>query len=806
MTGEHLAEPTTVETHNMEKKLAEIRNIEKHEIFKKSAESICKVARYATSAAPSVFSKASMVFDALSTLQDTVHIYRWNFTPKRVLEQLRKVNEDFSRIAVYMTPYQNGVELDNALQTSIIQQLTQILYLCTIYAKVKKDQRSSLGIAKNIFKAAIGSDGGIASRLQEIKEIKTRELSDNVAALRVSDLNASHRNLRESNLKKLREYLNLESREWSWIDKQDILKGKHIAEMGEWLYEQQRVKSWLDMEHQTDTPALLLNAETGCGKSHLCSQTVRFLNDRRKVENRMGSTAVASVFVQGLQQAPKTSDREQNNSKQTAGKHFPLGQALKALIWQLAETDMPFQNFAVKELRKHPLGLTDAMEFWGKIIMAFFNSSRSESEKPQKIFFLILDGYSDNEVDEPSNSETPIQRIVKDVASLRGRSSQIRILLSGSTGSSLKDLPTIEFLMENKRCDAEFFVRYHLEKSDKLWDEDSEEHRILWGIRKDLSANFDGNYHNLTASLQEIVRLSERGSSHLRELQGDGLKNSEKIIHRKLEMLSFDLESDDFEVLNHLMACVVHWKVWPTTQQVNDYLLLRLGEKHKTPIESQIAQKFGRIVFIDDNTIRIPYKHLEFLEKTEGTMTYPSDKGETRQPTQHTDTVAVPWVLFEPFLLQRPSGDAGFESLRIWAERNQISRPRIHFDPVESKVDMIIFLLQIVCDEEYRYRAESRRIADYTAIWLPRHFVEFPVDKLQSVHVSKREEIGKYLWKLFMNEQTVESWMPRGDIDDYLSYGWKDDIGHVLLWLKDSSIQTGFYHQSEIEKKKRRLR
>ncbi|EKG18012.1 hypothetical protein MPH_04702 [Macrophomina phaseolina MS6] len=55
-----------------------------------------------------------------------------------------------------------------------------------------------------------------------------------------------------------------------------------------------------------------------------------------------------------------------------------------------------------------------------------------------------------------------------------------------------------------------------------------------------------------------------------------------------------------------------------------------------------------------------------------------------------------------------------------------------------------------------------------------------------------KEDIGQFLSIFFTDESTVETWVPRGDIDEYLSWDWETTLQDVLRWLRDPSVKRGF--------------
>lgn len=66
-----------------------------------------------------------------------------------------------------------------------------------------------------------------------------------------------------------------------------------------------------------------------------------------------------------------------------------------------------------------------------------------------------------------------------------------------------------------------------------------------------------------------------------------------------------------------------------------------------------------------------------------------------------------------------------------------------------------------------------------------------------------KNKIGNYLYQFFMDEHIVESWMSKGDIDNYLSWGWVEKLDDVLLWLGDDEVRKGFSQGSKEKRSKK---
>ncbi|KAB2570229.1 hypothetical protein DBV05_g11114 [Lasiodiplodia theobromae] len=785
---------------DLEAKRHDFAQSDRGELLKKSAEGVFQVAKFAAEAASSVFPAASMVITALSALGETVHQYRANFIPKNVLEQLKSVETCLSRVEGYFKLYERGIELDPQLRATTMRIFVETLRLCTIYTKVAQDSESPTGVAKNLFKAAIRWDGGIASRLEEINAVSQQELNNNVAALRVSDIYTNHSKIRKTNSEKLRKDLQISGKENSWTDRQESLKNESLPEMGDWLFELPEVQSWIDIDNNSSNPVLLLKAPSGHGKSHLCSHIIRSLEEQRDRQQQKTRMSLAWYFLPE-KEIEKGSDSKGERMKSDDTEGIDLNEALKSLIWQLADSNPAFQDSVMKLLQKSPAAArSKGVDIWNKLVMPFFKSAEKDTQKPQMVVFLVLDGYGSL---KNQQDENVIKAIIGNANSYSKRSVQIRVLLSGNADFKnpiIHRLTSANFFEENQRSDAKIFIKSRLDKSHELWDSRSEGHRIIWVILRDLASNFNGNYHDLEAWLYEVRRSSDKGLSDLYLLQRE-VRNGPKIItQRKVEMLNEELGSDDIEVFNELIVCMVNWYTWPTVQQFNAYLSLRLGSKFKTSIDAKINKKFARLVSVENGRI-VPSTLLNLLQK-DGTkiINTSSDMGQREDGhNSHEESVVIPKRFMEYLRNREPNDDMRTEFLKYLVETRTVSKPVIDLNPAQGNLDTLHFFLQTMGQKELFERAESNCLFEYTSIWLPKHLSCFS-DKLEDLPEETRKDLGEAVYRVFMDQEAVETWMLQGDIDNFLWAEWPQEMKIASKLLKDAGVKMGFRGIEEVPK------
>lgn len=734
-----------------------------------------------------------MVITALSALGDTVYQYRANFIPKNVLEQLKSVETCLGRVEGYFKLYEQGIELDPRLRATVMRIFVATLRLCTIYTKVAQDSTSPTGFVKNIFKAAVGWDGGIASKLEEINAVSQQELNNNVAALRVSDIYTNHNKIRKANSEKLRKYLQINGEGDSWTDRQESLKNESLPEMGDWLFELREVQSWIDIDNHSSNPVLLLEAPSGHGKSHLCSHIIRSLEVQRDKQQQKTRMSLAWYFLRENQTEKGLGSKEKMILSDET-ERIALNEALKSLVWQLADNNAAFQDSVMKIMQKNPAAAQyEGVNIWTKLVMPFFKSNNQETQKPQMVVFLVLDGYGT--LENQNAYQSVIKTIIKNTSYHSKRSIQIRVLLSGNTNfddACIHKLTTASFFEDNQRLDAKIFIKNRFDELYELWDSRSEGYRIIWVILRDLESKFTGNYHDLEAWLYEVRRSSDKGLSDLYLLQREVRNDAKIITQRKVEMLNEELGSDDIEVFNEIIACMVNWYTWPTVQQLNAYLSLRLGSKFKTSIDAKINEKFARLVSVENGRI-VSSTLLELFQKDKTKIKNTSSDMGQREDRQnsHEESVVIPKRFIEYLRNRKPNDDMNTEFLKYLVETHAVSKPVIDLNSAQGNFDTLHFFLQTMGQKKLFERAESNYLFEYTSIWLPKHLSSFS-DKLGNLPEETRKDLGEAVYRVFMNEEAVETWILQGDINNFLRAEWPKNMKDASELLKDAGVIMGF--------------
>lgn len=741
------------------------------------------------------------MFTALSSLVDTVDFYRKHFTPKRLLDHLKSVAESLQRVENYVKLEEDqGITIDKQLQKSTLDIFAAILTLCKLYTKAAKESETAAGFAKNVLKAAIRWDGGLSNTLEAIQQATDREVKNNIAQLRVSDISNHGKIDRNMNLERLRKYFSLDGKDFDWIGTQRSFQEEHITGIGDWILQRNNFKSWVDTRRYSERPVLYIKAESGHGKSHLCSRVIRFLEERWEASKQRNRVSVAWYFFpkgQASQNESKLNDTQgkKKTTKKSKVKRITLYEAMQALVWQLAESDPAFLSFLVKSLEKDPQGFSSAKDMWDSSVLRFYRSSNKTSDEPGKVLFLILDGYGAFKEDE----KQALQNILYTRASQRQSRIQVRVLLSsnedppGGSEDEFKFTSEIELLDDDKRSDAEVFLKDYLGDLEQEWDKKSEGHRIFWDVRTDLIDSFHGNFRELEESLQEVERSRPKGFTELQNLTKGRLRDPRLTIERKLNRLNIDLDSKDIEVLNELIICTVHWWVWPAVHQLNAYLSMQLQNKFEGPFDEQMAEKFARVVDVEDDMV---YAHrlIDFVEERKEwnpSVTAHEPRIYDQQET-HNENVIIPKCLFERLCSKDTEVDLPEDIRKHLLDKHVISRPTVSFKWSTGDLHVVQFLLRSICESHYRNRADSKYIFEYAAVWLTQHFRHVGREELEFLEDLKKEELGRWLRHAFTEKEVVEAWLPLGDIEDMLEYEWLEHFADLYVWLDDKCVKRGF--------------
>ena len=110
-------------------------------------------------------------------------------------------------------------------------------------------------------------------------------------------------------------------------------------------------------------------ANQGLGKSYLFSSIVRYLTNKYPAGQPEPRVSVAYYYIQ-------KKDRDDEGS---------INLALKALVWQLTESDVGYRKVVVAGALGEYEGIDSTMNVWERIV-------KDLSSKPDATLFILLDG------------------------------------------------------------------------------------------------------------------------------------------------------------------------------------------------------------------------------------------------------------------------------------------------------------------------------------------------------------------------------------------------------------------------------
>ncbi|GME61659.1 nacht and tpr domain protein [Neofusicoccum parvum] len=580
---------------------------------------------------------AAVCFKATQLVIETAQNYRKNFTIKGVQESLDSILTVVNDVARYVEGSKRGAQLDAELQNIVLRRLAHFLNVCAIYTKVQKDSRTILGSVKNVFKSVAGNDGGLQNELSQIEGLQKREehvlgakvfintsITGNFLELQNRDTAKNHRRVA---VKKILGFDEKNSAWNSWNDMHSNLKKGLVEKTGTWLLQDDFFRAWVDTEKALAKPVLALKGPTGTGKSHLCYSVVDHLY--REYQGQMqaaGQTWQASIAYFYFERL------EKGQSKSKDKRETSIRDALAALIWQITENDVAYQNF-VSDQRISPSGFSTD-DLWDNLITKF---SESIGSKRRKVFFLVLDG-----VDQAKDEDIArtLSSLIEKATQLEKSNFQVRFFFTGTEKvfnavSSTAD-ESIEMIgvPERNREDIHLFIRTRIDKFRQSWKIGKDQDDLLDKLEAKLKDQSSDNFHEAISSLEEIRET--KGSHELKEILNREAGDRSAAAAWQLKRLNRNLTEEEIEEFNDILVCMVLMTVWPTVQQLETFRLLRGASRDSIRLGTQIQEKYSQFFDVWDTSDSIDDKNrfvrskatLDYFMELEGERSHrgsPSD-------------------------------------------------------------------------------------------------------------------------------------------------------------------------------------
>ncbi|OJD40290.1 neutral amino acid permease [Diplodia corticola] len=755
------------------------------DIVKKSLESIIQAgAEILSDVASNAFPGAGVLFKAVTPLIEITHNYQKYYTPRSVHDILEDILPHFNRIETWVESTRQGARLSRNLVELIFQTLEHFLNICAIYRNIVQTSEHRKGRFKNFCKAVIGLDQGIKEEVDHLERLAKHERAQTEAESHGYLLVDEDRRARARYQKSISDNLEIEETTQfldQWTETQTKLQKEYVKGIGSWLPALDEFSTWADV-CQAAAPVLMLEADPGFGKTYLCSEIIKKLQDGQMPEkHRMSSIA---FFYFKSSEKGRISKGQTANQSQGAAKDSPtsgpiqddqvcIRDALISLIWQLTLVDDEYQKFVASKMELPTSRFPKSKELWERLVKEYATFAGS---KRRKIFFLIIDGLDLDQ--RTAEEQDDFKFVVQDIMKMPRSEFQIRILITGKKDilsnlqiSDSKD-STLIHVAEHRQGDMKAFIKYRLRAVPKDW-KDKEQVDLLRQIETkfcDCEKYTSGSYLHVSSLLDEVAHTY--GNNELRDILKRHPEDSCSAVAWQLKRVEGQLSGDEIEEFNDILICMVLLEVWPNIKQLAtfawDKYLHFFTLYDDDIVESEPTMKY----FIDRHP---PEPEPIFANETfsQG-ENYESDVALIKRLARAFCQGELPARL-EQFFKSLPA-----------------STPRIDLDCVDGHVKIVLCVLRAVCTER---RKNSVFLHEYAAFYLLSHFGKVTTDQLRQVTADVKTEIGYHLHEFFMDQVSVNTWMKQDLSDsalDTLFLAEQQQIVHdALRWQEGEDVRKG---------------
>jgi hypothetical protein len=723
------------------------------------------------------------------------------------------------RVDGYIKEREELGTIDEPLQRIITQIMAVYIQLCLIYAKVVKDSKTTSGRIKNSLKVMIRWDGGIGYCIEELDKLDRKEVSTNVAALRISDLRRAEQISKKEDSLKLRSLLQVDKIGEDWNERQNRLEQESVPRIGDWLFDEAgKFQEWTSNVQQRPKDATLwLTGPAIYGKTHICCRAIKHLRDEIKTVDRSRhcQTSVAWFYHQeerspqskplsgssGIRKV-KSGAEEKKGTSNGARKEVPeLRDILLTLIWQLAESNRGFQKHVIEQFRKSPRAFAKASQIWSDMIEAFCLQPQSGDSRPH-CFFLVID--SDDALNDGrtvSLSQTMAEyaeSLAKKISGQKLYRCQIKVMVT-RTNDAPSHLKAREIRVPRDSWDSDvkIFIENHLEKF-LAWSKGSKSYTLVCKLERRLISMFSKgetmNYHVLAGLLEEISRIGA-SLKKLQEFEKILDPNSiykvfnSVIIPSQLRRLDEELDDEDKRILNDMISLLTCFKVWPTVEQLSAFLSLSRGSSFTKDIAVEIRKKYSHIMSVTYDKYVQSDPLLWFFEEEINAQSWcvRVDNIEGDKIIQAPEIDLIKLKASTPDVANLPA------IVSELAKFYNTAHPKLQFDCHESHFMIIKLLLSTICSEDHRERAAVRGLQEYTGMNLLWHLwvcnEHTPLKDVQDLE--SKLYIGKHLHYFFKDERSVTTWLSQSD-PLYLREHTRAYLEDARVWLRDEQVRKGF--------------
>lgn len=364
----------------------------------------------------------------------------------------------------------------------------------------------------------------------------------------------------------------------SWEISYNNLRKDHVDKTGEWLFENQEFKDWVNLK--SNTPVIGLIGRESSGKSFLASSVIKYLRSNPTTE-QPGARQLVAFYWMGKE-------------------HSDVGDISKALVWQFVEGDDSYlQTIATKCKGSHPLDPKD--------ILPSLLLDSSVRENVDATFYIVI-----NKLGGTSKTLDPslfnlLQRLN------RSQSNNIRILFTATFDieQDLRDkrllCPTISINQHNFD-DIRKFIVSRMDRMESLSDKS---HPKVREIREEIIAGLStkpkGDYTKIDLALTSIGNL-------------DDVDAIRKVVAKAGDSLMQNITSE--------IATLTRNRSAPELDEINDIILwVEYGQRSLSVKEmSKLLEWMHNKVSIRSLSSRFKTKYTLFEVDSDGMVAYKSSK------------------------------------------------------------------------------------------------------------------------------------------------------------------------------------
>ncbi|EKG11328.1 hypothetical protein MPH_11593, partial [Macrophomina phaseolina MS6] len=688
-----------------------------------------------------VFPGAGALFKAAKPMIDIAHNYRKYYTVGGVHETMDKVLPHFVRMQRYVEIARQGPRLDRVHAEIIHKILVHFLRICGIYHDLHQSSNRRLGQFKNFCKAFVSLDGGIEKEVDEIKALVEHEGQENSAGTYGLLLVDDNRRTQERNSKLIRDALKIEQHkefEDFCAVRHNQLRRAYARGVGSWLPALDEFSAWADV-HQRPAPVLVLEAESKCGKTHLCSEVVRILQDEHQSGKGTGAS-VAFFYLKNSDNSRGSNVKEKQPSQGTPGNRpiadrndgskIGIRHALLSMIWQLTSADEDHQRFVAASVERCRSRLIDSKNIWGSLIKEYATLA---SKKSRKVFFFVIDGLDDSTL---RNEKEDFTTIIQEIMEMPRSAFQIRLLITGTKHILEKDLK----IEQNSSATIIQTYRDEGEKVD-----------LLSKIKAKFCENVQDPPKSYLDILPALDEVKEANVQELRDILYRGPEDEYSAVQWQLMRLERQLNPDEIEEFNDVLSCMVLMRVWPRVKQLSTFVWLNNKAKPQVVLEKRIRDKYLQYFKVSDDVVVSEDTERYFHQRPplEPEVSFGDDSAS--QNKSHEREIAF-------FIrLARAWGESGVSAkLENILKAAPPLTPRIDLDITEGHIKILLRILRAVCTPNRRF---ADQLHSYAPSFLFHHLREVKPEQLSNTPTHLRKEIGYLLYKFFMDKDSVEAWV-----------------------------------------------